>query len=166
MPALVGQMNLLVDLSDEAEQKVTMGWLYSPVDGGPYDGLVFSLDISFREISNDPQLSDCWQKSGRPFNATTFMDGVVPIEQDIDPDYEDTTNVQNWYIKLSDFNGDLGYRIECPDSGAADPRCLIYLSFSRSQFSEDPQDYDLSTDALRIYESLAFFQVQIYPLDG
>ena len=84
---LYGQMNLLIDLRDEEIQRVTMGWLYSPVDGGPYDGWVFDVEIYLDDPSaSGPTLSDCWQKSGRPFNATTFMDSVVPIEQDIEAD--------------------------------------------------------------------------------
>ena len=144
-----------------------MGWLYSPVDGGPYDGWIFDVEIYLDDPSaSGPTLSDCWQKSGRPFNATTFMDSVVPIEQDIEADQEDATDTQNWGYRDSD-NNDFGpYWIECPDSGAADPRCLIFFSFKRSQTTGDPQDYDLAADALRIYESLAFFQVQVYPLDG
>ena len=129
---LWGQMNLLVDLSDEDEQRVTMGWLYSPVDGGPYDGWIFDFDIHELDLGSNSSINDCWHTSGRPFNATTFMDSVVSIEQDVAANKGNATDFQNWGYRDSDNYSYGPYWIECPDSGATDPRCTIYFSFKRS----------------------------------
>ena len=69
---LYSRMTLKVDMTDDVEQKVTLGWLYSPDKDGPYDGWV--VDIRDTELGDSVQFSDYWHESGRPFNASTFMD--------------------------------------------------------------------------------------------
>ena len=74
---LYGIMTLLVDMTDDEEQKVTMGWLYSPVDNGPYDGWV--IDIYDAEFGESSRFGDYWQ-TGHPFLAITFMDAKAYVE--------------------------------------------------------------------------------------
>ena len=133
---LYAKMTLLVDMDDDEEQKVSLGWLYSPVDNGPYDGWV--IDIYDAEFGTSSSSGDYWQKSGRPFNSSTFMDGQAYVEQDIEENRGDAETSLQWELVDEDSNFGSDYGIDCPDSAAADQRCTVYASFKRSFSSADP----------------------------